>query len=78
MIEPRHEHLYTGNNYMHTLAKRVDIDEIYFIRFYTICHGKKSSEKEINRGYLLFWGEHQIYFIECVENIRIFMSAQHE
>ena len=32
----------------------------------------------INRGYLLFRGEYQIYFIECVENIRIFMSAQHE
>ena len=32
----------------------------------------------IYRGYLLFWGEYQIYFIECVENIRIFMSAQHE
>ena len=31
-----------------------------------------------NRGYLLFLGEYQIYFIECVENIRIFMSAQHE
>ena len=31
-----------------------------------------------NRGYLLFWSEYQIYFIECVENIRIFMSAQHE
>ena len=32
----------------------------------------------IHRGYLLIWGEYQIYFIECVENIRIFMSAQHE
>ena len=31
----------------------------------------------INRGYLLFLGEYRIYFIECVENIRIFMSAQH-
>ena len=24
------------------------------------------------RGYLLFLGEYQIYFIECVENISIF------
>ena len=27
------------------------------------------------RGYLLFWGEYQIYIIECVENISNFMSA---
>ena len=33
--------------------------------------------KILYRGYLLFGGEYQIYFIECVENIRIFMSAQH-
>ena len=32
----------------------------------------------INRGYLLFLGEYQIYCIECVENIKIFTSAQHE
>ena len=32
---------------------------------------------QINRGYLLFLGEYQIYFIECVENIRIFRSAQY-
>ena len=25
-----------------------------------------------------FLGEYQIYFIECVENIRIFTSAQHK
>ena len=36
------------------------------------------SKLQIYRGYLLFWGEYQIYFIECVENIRIFTSAQHE
>ena len=36
------------------------------------------KNSQINRGYLLFWCEYQIYFIECVENIRIFMSAQHE
>ena len=29
----------------------------------------------IHRGYLLFGGEYQIYFIECVVNISIFMSA---
>ena len=29
----------------------------------------------INRGYLLFCGEYQIYFIECVENISNFTSA---
>ena len=28
-----------------------------------------------HRGYLLFFGEYQIYFIECVENIRNFTSA---
>ena len=33
---------------------------------------------KIYRGYLLFWGEYQIYFIECFENIRIFTSAQHQ
>ena len=32
----------------------------------------------IYRGYLLFLGEYQIYFIECVENIRIFTSSQQE
>ena len=26
---------------------------------------------------IYFWGEYLIYFMECVENIRIFMSAQH-
>ena len=26
---------------------------------------------KINRENLLFWGEYQIYFIECVENIKI-------
>ena len=36
------------------------------------------QNNEIHKGYLLFWGEYQIYFIECVENIRIFMSVQHE
>ena len=29
----------------------------------------------IYRGYLLFLGEYQIYFIECVENISNFTSA---
>ena len=29
----------------------------------------------INRGYLLFSGKYQIYFIECVENISNFTSA---
>ena len=28
----------------------------------------------INRGYLLLIGEYQIYFIECVENSRIFTA----
>ena len=37
-----------------------------------------SKGLQIYTGYLLFWGEYQIYFIECVENIRIFTSAQHE
>ena len=32
----------------------------------------------INRGYLPFWGEYQIYIIKCFKNIRIFTSAQHE
>ena len=32
----------------------------------------------INRGYLLLFGEYQIYFIECVENIIFFTTAQHE
>ena len=27
------------------------------------------------RGYLIFWGEYQIYFIECDENISKFTSA---
>ena len=27
---------------------------------------------------IYFLGEYQIYFIECVENIRIFTSAQQE
>ena len=31
--------------------------------------------KTINRGYLLFLGEYQIYIIECVENISNFTSA---
>ena len=26
---------------------------------------------QVNRGYLLFWGEYQKYFISCVENINI-------
>ena len=30
------------------------------------------------RGYLLFWGEYQIFFIECLENISNFTSALHE
>ena len=30
---------------------------------------------EINRGYILFLGEYQIYFIECVENISNFKSV---
>ena len=33
------------------------------------------TAKVIDRGYLLFLGEYQIYFIECVENIRNFTSA---
>ena len=37
-----------------------------------------NSDPQIDRGYLLFCGEYQIYFIKCGENIRIFMSAQHE
>ena len=32
----------------------------------------------LHRGYLLFRYEYQIYFIECIENISIFTSAQHE
>ena len=32
-------------------------------------------KKKINRGYLLFLGEYQIYFIECDENISKFTSA---
>ena len=33
------------------------------------------TASEIHRGYLLFFGEYQIYFIDCVENIRHFTSA---
>ena len=29
----------------------------------------------LHRGYLIFRGENQIYFIKCVEHIRIFTSA---
>ena len=55
-------------------------------QIYNFIHSATSScfvsqtifKKQIYRGYLLFWGEYQIYFIECVENIRIFMRAQHE
>ena len=43
-----------------------------------IKHLSVPSFYRIYRGYLLFWGEYQIYFIEWVENIRIFTSAQHE
>ena len=34
--------------------------------------------REIQRVYLRFGGKYEIYFIECVENIRIYTSAQHE
>ena len=33
--------------------------------------------KEQYKEDIYFLGEYQIYFIECVENIRIFTSAQH-
>ena len=32
----------------------------------------------VNGGYLLFLGEYQIYFIECVENISNLTNAKHE
>ena len=35
----------------------------------------ESRLTSIHRGYLLFLGEYQIYFIECVENISDFTSA---
>ena len=40
----------------------------------TFIRNKKKKE-DINRGYLLFLGEYQIYFIECVEKISNFTSA---
>ena len=36
------------------------------------------KEWRIIANELLFWDEYQKYFIECVENIRIFTSAKHE
>ena len=39
---------------------------------------KKEFFPKIYKRYLLFWGNYQNYFIQCVENIRIFMRAQHE
>ena len=35
----------------------------------------RNKKEDINRGYLPFWGEYQIYLIECVENISNFTSA---
>ena len=32
---------------------------------------------KIKRKFTFFFGKYQIYFIECVENIRIFTSAMH-
>ena len=40
-------------------------------------HGQNNGVVRIcytDRGYLFFWSEYQIYFIECVENISIFTS----
>ena len=60
-----------------------DMDEVKDINkiddMNTMEYMSKGGETgKIDRGYLLFRGEYQIYFIRCVENIRIFMSAQHE
>ena len=43
--------------------------EIFQIKHRTI------NKRVINRGYLLFRGENQIYFIECGEKISIFYEC---
>ena len=40
-----------------------------------ICSKLHLITKETYRGFLLFLGEYQIYFIKCVENISYFLSA---
>ena len=43
---------------------------LLFFYHFIYCYGVV-----MYRGYLLFFGEYQIYFIECVEIIRNFTSA---
>ena len=43
------------------------------MQFYFIASSEFNAyQMWINRGYLLFWGEYQVYFIECGEKISIF------
>ena len=35
----------------------------------------RNKKEDLNRGYLLFSGEYQIYFFECVENIGNFTNT---
>ena len=44
----------------------------------TLRHRDLTLMATLYLGSLLFCGEYKIQFIECVEDIRIFTSAQHE
>ena len=43
-----------------------------------VCPGSTliTRTSDINRGYLLFWGEYQIYFIECGEKNQYFSRVR--
>ena len=75
MILPSFTQRYIGRHYVTLLICKT----LVVYRFYCMTLYQSQTRRQvIKRGCLLLLCEYQIYFIECVENIRIFMSAQHQ
>ena len=54
----------------------VDSTEIIFEWWSIVGDSKVITDSLVYRGYLLFWGEYQIYFIECGKKNQYFSRVR--